>query len=936
LDNSLRKNSNKPWERSQSAVDLKNKVPRRSSVPDSTYGTQQQPAAVSEQSKVYWDLSQAEDELREMAKRQGAGKLKISLQTIHQKEEMSPRPQYTIKTRVVRRVGSTDSLLSDGETSAASHTEYQITGGSDGGAGTTRTEYHVKAPTDSGSRTTRTEYHVTGGTEGSSSKTSRREYHVSEPSETTHTEYREFTLPGGETRRTSIETTKTESTDNARQEIPSSGVKRSEVKFSFSSAGKPNLTVTLEQAVPLLQENIRLLRAPTLAEQCAALQDMRAMIEQAWATPTIGRDLAYSLCDILRTDGGLDILIENCGATTNYDIQLNSALVLEQSMTVDNREAVAGKGLEIIINLAKTSQGDRDVNKAVTGILQNLFKHSEDTCTHAIKFGGLELILSSCRTVDVPTLRYCAEALANLAMYGGSDNQHKMVMQQAPEWLFPLAFCDDDTTRYYAFLAIAALSANREIEARVVKSGTLELVKPFIMSHDPCEFANADEAHIHGQSREWLRHLIPLLTSRREEAQSLAAFHFAMEAGIKVEQGKADVFAEIGAIEPLRCVACGTNNIAAQFAASALRVIGENVPYTLSPQVPLWTALDVTRWLQQVGFGDEHSLYAFNERRVDGDVLLCLDDKYLKEDLDIVNGITRYIFMRELRHLKQRACYDSCDPSHLDDWLKDIDFRFAQYSYQMLKAGVDRRFLSFLNETHLQEDCKIDNGLHRLRILEAARHIPSKECTLLGLDQFDSPLGKPPDVFISYRRSNGSQLASLLKVHLQLRGFTCFLDIEKLPAGKFDDNLLNSVRCARNFILVLTPGCLTRCIGDEEQKDWVHREVVAALQGGCNIIPVTDNFEWPAPEELPEDMRPVCYFNGIRWIHDYQDACVGKLEQFIRGEDQAQNQQRSVSGPSSISGPSSTLPQTGRPMLSKANSLSSNTGSIHGAQYADL
>ncbi|KAK1133980.1 hypothetical protein K0M31_011765 [Melipona bicolor] len=56
------------------------------------------------------------------------------------------------------------------------------------------------------------------------------------------------------------------------------------------------------------------------------------------------------------------------------------------------------------------------------------------------------------------------------------------------------------------------------------------------------------------------------------------------------------------------------------------------------------------------------------------------------------------------------------------------------------------------------------------------------------------------------------------------------------------------------------------------------QEIVAALQSQCNIIPIIDNFQWPEPEELPEDMRAVCHFNGVRWIHDYQDACVDKLE----------------------------------------------------------
>ena len=64
---------------------------------------------------------------------------------------------------------------------------------------------------------------------------------------------------------------------------------------------------------------------------------------------------------------------------------------------------------------------------------------------------------------------------------------------------------------------------------------------------------------------------------------------------------------------------------------------------------------------------------------------------------------------------------------------------------------------------------------------------------------------------------------SLLKVHLQLRGFTVFLDIEKLAAGRFDDRLLNSVKQAKHFILVLTRGALERCMNDDLNKDWVHR-----------------------------------------------------------------------------------------------------------------
>lgn len=64
---------------------------------------------------------------------------------------------------------------------------------------------------------------------------------------------------------------------------------------------------------------------------------------------------------------------------------------------------------------------------------------------------------------------------------------------------------------------------------------------------------------------------------------------------------------------------------------------------------------------------------------------------------------------------------------------------------------------------------------------------------------------------------------SLLKVHLQVRGFSVFIDVEKLEAGKFEEKLISSVQRARNFILVLSANALDKCMGDTGMKDWVHK-----------------------------------------------------------------------------------------------------------------
>ncbi|XP_055631025.1 NAD(+) hydrolase sarm1 isoform X2 [Toxorhynchites rutilus septentrionalis] len=615
-----------------------------------------------------------------------------------------------------------------------------------------------------------------------------------------------------------------------------------------------------------LQTVEQIKKAPNL------LNVMNEIIRRAWAVPTHGHELGASLCDTLRTTGGLDILMKNC-IDNDSDVQFSSARLLEQCLTTENRMHVVKNGLDKVVNVACvcTRNNATDHSRVGTGILEHLFKHSEDTCSNVIRLGGLDAVLFECRKNDVETLRHCAGALANLSLYGGAENQEAMINRKVPSWLFPLAFHHDENIKYYACLAIVVLVANKEIEAEVIKSGTLNLVEPFVTSHNPSEFAKSNLAHAHGQSKHWLQRLVPVLSSKREEARNLAAFHFCMEAGIKKEQGNTNIFKEIGAIEPLIRVASSPNAIASKFAAQALRLIGEEVPHKLSQQVPLWSTEDVREWVKQIGFVEyEHNFF---DSKVDGDLLLQLTEDNLLVDIGMGNGIRRKRFERELQNLKKMADYSSRDPDNLHMFLYKIAPEYTIYTYSMLNAGVDLESLRSLDDDQLVAECNIRNSIHRARILNA---IKSNE-TISSLTS-EKSTEKNLDVFVSYRRSNGSQLASLLKVHLELRGFSVFIDVERLEAGKFDNNLLQSIRHAKHFLLVLTQDALERCVDDAEGKDWVHREIVAALNSDCNIIPIIDNFQWPEPERLPEDMRGVCHFNGVRWIHDYQDACVDKLE----------------------------------------------------------
>ncbi|KAG9329747.1 hypothetical protein JZ751_029859 [Albula glossodonta] len=636
----------------------------------------------------------------------------------------------------------------------------------------------------------------------------------------------------------------------------------------------------LETSLPALRSAILTLKSAKdtsdLNETRRAIAEIFQLVEEAWVLPALGRQVAEEICNRIRLDGGLELLLQLL-QTPAVEITYESAKLLEQILVSENRDYVARMGLGVILNLTR-AQEDAQLARSVSGILEHMFKHTEETSAQLIGNGALDALLFWCRGTDPTVLRHCAVALANCAMYGGHRCQRLMIEKQAAEWLFPLAFSkEDELIRFHACLAVALLAANRELEKEVVRSGTLELVEPFIASMDPDEFARSlqDSADsMQGRTAADLQHLLPLLDGARVEGKCIAAFYLCVEASIKTRQRNTKIFQEIGAVQSLkRIVMYSSNGTTCSLAKRALSMMGEEVPRRILPSVPNWKTGEVQTWLQQIGF----SAYSqrFQELQVDGDLLLNITDQDLRNDLGMAASLTRKRFLRDLRVLKMYANYSTCDPNNLADWLAGVDPRFRQYTYGLVQSGVDRKNLRHLTDQQLQLDCLVENGIHRAKMVAAARR-PAEPCLTDA-----QPSG--PDVFVSYRRTTGSQLASLLKVHLQVRGFSVFIDVEKLEAGKFEEKLIQSVQRARNFILVLSANALDKCMEDEGMKDWVHKEIVTALNGKKNIVPVTDNFLWPDPSSLPADMRAILNFNGIKWSHEYQEATIDKILRFLKG-----------------------------------------------------
>ena len=128
--------------------------------------------------------------------------------------------------------------------------------------------------------------------------------------------------------------------------------------------------------------------------------------------------------------------------------------------------------------------------------------------------------------------------------------------------------------------------------------------------------------------------------------------------------------------------------------------------------------------------------------------------------------------------------------------------------------------------------------------------------------------------FISYRRDGGEIMAQLIHDRLVARGLSVFYDIESLKSGAFDVKLYEEIEKCDNFLLILPPQGLDRCMYDE---DWVRKEISHALLLKKNIIPVMlRGFEFP--QNLPDDIKAVSLYNGVRVDNmDYFDAKIDKI-----------------------------------------------------------
>ena len=134
-------------------------------------------------------------------------------------------------------------------------------------------------------------------------------------------------------------------------------------------------------------------------------------------------------------------------------------------------------------------------------------------------------------------------------------------------------------------------------------------------------------------------------------------------------------------------------------------------------------------------------------------------------------------------------------------------------------------------------------------------------------------------VFISYRRKLDEVTARMLKQELTARGFDVFLDVDDLgPSPRFDRSLLVEIEQRHNFLLVLSPGSLDRCV---DEDDWVRLEISHALSTERKIVPLTRGGFQMTGSGLPDAIAPLPLHNAVEYSSTYHREALRILVAFL-------------------------------------------------------
>lgn len=133
------------------------------------------------------------------------------------------------------------------------------------------------------------------------------------------------------------------------------------------------------------------------------------------------------------------------------------------------------------------------------------------------------------------------------------------------------------------------------------------------------------------------------------------------------------------------------------------------------------------------------------------------------------------------------------------------------------------------------------------------------------------------DVFISYRREDGGDLANYFNSELNRHGFRTYIDIKELTIGIFPEELEKAIKNSDLILVVLTDGSLERI---EDNSSYVRKELDIAYTNNkpLFIISKVENIYDKLEEKTNKIYGKLKKQNIIEYNHNQSNDVIEKLK----------------------------------------------------------
>jgi hypothetical protein len=144
-------------------------------------------------------------------------------------------------------------------------------------------------------------------------------------------------------------------------------------------------------------------------------------------------------------------------------------------------------------------------------------------------------------------------------------------------------------------------------------------------------------------------------------------------------------------------------------------------------------------------------------------------------------------------------------------------------------------------------------------------------------------------VFLSYRRDDAAGYAVGINKALRDAGFEVFMDVDSIaPGDRFPAAIQEALDASEALVVLIGKRWLT--VEDsrgrrrlDDRRDYVRREVVAALDRGIDVIPtLVDGAGVPSEADLPGRLSKLAEFQCLELDNDRWDYDLGRLVKRLR------------------------------------------------------